>query len=190
MKSTTKSTKGRVFRDPVHGLIDFSGTNASIARILDTGAMQRLRRIKQMGLAWLVYTGAEHSRFGHALGAFHIADKISKNLVLDQELAQLIKVAALVHDIGHGPFSHAWEEIYPQVSHEHWGARICKENSQLQEAFASVRPNLGQELFSFWDKTFKPSFASKLVSSQLDVCLLYTSPSPRDATLSRMPSSA
>lgn len=169
MKSTTKSTKGRVFRDPIHGLIDFSDENSTISRILDTGAMQRLRRIKQMGLAWLVYTGAEHSRFGHALGAFHIADKISKNLALDLELAQLIKVAALVHDIGHGPFSHAWEEIYPQVSHETWGARICKENEELQEAFYSVRPELGKELFSFWDKTFKPSFASKLVSSQLDV---------------------
>ena len=65
--------KDRVFRDPVHGLIEFKGADRPIAELLDTLAMQRLRRIKQMGFAWLVYPGAEHSRFGHALGAFHIA---------------------------------------------------------------------------------------------------------------------
>ena len=99
--------KDRVFRDPVHGLIEFKGSDRPIADLLDTRALQRLRRIKQMGFAWLVYPGAEHSRFGHALGAFHIAQRVTAWLELPAATALHVKVAALLHDIGHGPFSHA-----------------------------------------------------------------------------------
>ena len=99
--------KDRVFRDPVHGLVEFKEADRPIADLLDTRAMQRLRRIKQMGFAWLVYPGAEHSRFGHALGAFHIAQRVTRRLELDPTLALHVKVAALLHDVGHGPFSHA-----------------------------------------------------------------------------------
>ena len=76
----TSGVKDRVFRDPVHGLIEFKGGERPLADLLDTRAMQRLRRIKQMGFAWLVYPGAEHSRFGHALGAFHIAQRVTRRL--------------------------------------------------------------------------------------------------------------
>ncbi|HPH70410.1 MAG TPA: HD domain-containing protein, partial [Kofleriaceae bacterium] len=103
------SSKDRVFRDPVHGLIEFKGEDRPLADLLDTHAVQRLRRIKQMGFAWLVYSGAEHSRFGHALGAFCVAQRVTKQLRLDEQLARHVRVAALLHDIGHGPFSHAWE---------------------------------------------------------------------------------
>jgi len=178
-------TKDRVFRDPVHGLIELKGVDRDIIRVLDTRAMQRLRRIKQMGLAWLVYPGAEHSRFGHALGAFHVASRVVVQLGLSPEVARHVKLAALVHDVGHGPFSHAWEHVFGGVpgtwgeppglaglaiaDHERWGARIVTEDDELASVLESLEPGLPATLASFWNKTYKPHFARKLVSSQLDV---------------------
>jgi HD superfamily phosphohydrolase len=161
--------KDRVFRDPVHGLVEFKGDDRPIADLLDTRAMQRLRRIKQMGFAWLVYPGAEHSRFGHALGAFHIAQRVTRRLVLPAPVARHVKVAALLHDIGHGPFSHAWEHVFAGHDHEHWGARISREDPELAAALAALEPDLPATLGAFFDKTYAPNFARKLVSSQLDV---------------------
>jgi HD superfamily phosphohydrolase len=161
--------KDRVFRDPVHGLIEFKGEDRPIADLLDTRALQRLRRIKQMGFAWLVYPGAEHSRFGHALGAFHIAQRVTRRLELDATLARHVKVAALLHDVGHGPFSHAWEHVFAGGDHEHWGARIASEDKELVGALEQLEPGLPAALRAFWGKGYKPHFARKLVSSQLDV---------------------
>lgn len=161
--------KDRVFRDPVHGLIEFKGADRPLADLLDTHAMQRLRRIRQMGFAWLVYPGAEHSRFGHALGAFHIAQRVTRRLDLDDRLARHIKVAALLHDIGHGPFSHAWEHVFAGHDHERWGARIATEDRELASALDALEPGLPAVMRSFWDKSYRPHFARKLVSSQLDV---------------------
>jgi HD superfamily phosphohydrolase len=161
--------KDRVFRDPVHGLIEFKGIDRPIADLLDTHAMQRLRRIKQMGFAWLVYPGAEHSRFGHALGAFHIAQRVTRRLDLDATVARHVKVAALLHDIGHGPFSHAWEHVFDGHDHERWGAKIVEGDPQLRTALEELEPGLPATLGRFWGKGYHPHFARKLVSSQLDV---------------------
>src|ERR1044071_8297080 len=148
--------KDRVFRDPVHGLIELRGDDRPIADLLDTFAVQRLRRIKQMGFAWLVYSGAEHSRFGHALGAFHIAQRVARRL--DRELAERtalhVKVAALLHDIGHGPFSHAWEHVFAGHDHESWGARIVAEDPELREALSRLDPALPDTLGAFWTKRY------------------------------------
>lgn len=161
--------KDRVFRDPVHGLVEMGGVDRPIAELIDTRAVQRLRRIKQMGFAWLVYPGAEHSRFGHALGAFHIAQRVSRRLALDPQIALHVKVAALLHDIGHGPFSHAWEHVFTGNDHERWGARIASEDPELAQALERLAPGLPTTLLAFWGKDYKPHFARKLVSSQLDV---------------------
>jgi HD superfamily phosphohydrolase len=161
--------KDRVFRDPVHGLVEFKGADRPLAELLDTHAMQRLRRIKQMGFAWLVYPGAEHSRFGHALGAFHIAQRVTRRLELDATVARHVKVAALLHDIGHGPFSHAWEHVFAGHDHERWGARIVAEDAELAGVLEQLEPGLPATLRTFWGKGYKPHFARKLVSSQLDV---------------------
>lgn len=161
--------KDRVFRDPVHGLVEFKGEDRPLADLLDTRAVQRLRRIKQMGFAWLVYPGAEHSRFGHALGAFHIAQRVTRRLELEPTLARHVKVAALLHDIGHGPFSHAWEHVFAGHDHERWGARIVAEDAELAAALEKLEPGLPATLRAFWGKGYKPHFARKLVSSQLDV---------------------
>jgi HD superfamily phosphohydrolase len=161
--------KDRVFRDPVHGLIEMKGEDRPIADLIDTLAMQRLRRIKQMGFAWLVYPGAEHSRFGHALGAFHIAQKVTRRLDLPANVARHVKVAALLHDVGHGPFSHAWEHVFGGHDHERWGARIALEDPELRGALEALEPGLPETLRTFWGKGYQPHFARKLVSSQLDV---------------------
>ncbi len=183
--SVTSELKDRVFRDPVHGLIELDGEDRAVSRVLDTRAMQRLRRIKQMGLAWLVYPGAEHSRFGHALGAFHIAQRVVGELALEPRVGRHIKMAALLHDVGHGPFSHAWEHVFGGVpgtwgqtpglagdgiaDHERWGARIVMEDAELRGVLEELEPGLPEVMRSFWNKTYKPHFARKLVSSQLDV---------------------
>ena len=161
--------KERVFRDPVHGLIELRGENRLFGAVLDTRAFQRLRRIHQMGFAWLVYPGAEHSRFGHALGAFHLAGRVVKSLELKPEVALHVKAAALLHDIGHGPFSHSWEQVFPGTSHEEWGARLVSENQELNAALNQLEAGLAEKICGFWDKSYRPGFARKLVSSQLDV---------------------
>lgn len=161
--------KDRVFRDPVHGLVEFRGEDRPLAEVLETRAFQRLRRIKQMGFAWQVYPGAEHTRFGHALGAFHIAGRVAAKLELEPPLARHVKLAALLHDIGHGPFSHAWEHAFPEHSHETWGMRMVTESPDLRAALVALEPELPETLCRFWRKTYKPAFACKLVSSQLDV---------------------
>jgi HD superfamily phosphohydrolase len=161
--------KDRVFRDPVHGLVEFRGDDRPLADVLETRAFQRLRRIKQMGFAWQVYPGAEHSRLGHALGAYHIASRVVAKLELSPRIARHVKLAALLHDIGHGPFSHAWEHVFPEHTHEAWGMRIVTESRDLGDVLRALEPELPELLCRFWQKTYKPAFACKLVSSQLDV---------------------
>ncbi len=159
----------RVFRDPVHGLVEFVGENRRLAAILDTRAFQRLRRVKQVGFAWQVYSGAEHSRFGHALGTFHIASRVTDRLELDEQIGLHVKAAALLHDIGHGPFSHTWEQVFSNFDHEKWGARIVSEDEEMSGVLRELAPELPQVLTQFADKSYRPTFARKLVSSQLDV---------------------
>ncbi len=162
--------KARVFRDPVHGLIGLEGPDAIIGALLDTRALQRLRRVRQMGFASLVYPGAEHSRFGHALGALHVAGRVCQALGLGDEVARDVKVAALLHDVGHGPYSHAWEEaLGGGVSHESWGARIVAEDDELGAALAMVAPDQAARVLALFEKRYTPQLARKLVSSQLDV---------------------
>ena len=99
---------GLEVRDPVHGFI-FRGANER--DLMDTSVFQRLRRLKQLALATLVYPGATHSRFEHSLGAFHIAGRIASALDVQGDELRLVRQAALLHDIGHGPFSHVTEPI-------------------------------------------------------------------------------
>ena len=157
-----------VFRDPVHGLITFQGADAAIGRLVETAAVQRLRRVRQMGFAQLAYPGAEHSRFGHALGAYHVASRLVARLSLPAPVARDVKVAALLHDVGHGPFSHAWEVALGGDSHEAWGRRIVAEDEQLHRALEDVAADLPAALLRLLGKDYAPRYARKLVSSQLD----------------------
>lgn len=165
----TAQLHDRVFRDPVHGLIEFVGENRRLVSLLETRAFQRLRRVKQMGFAWQVYAGAEHSRFGHALGAYHVASMVVERLKLEDPVRLHVKVAALLHDLGHGPFSHTWEQVFPSFDHEKWGARIVTEDEEMNSALRELDEGLPTALAQMTDKSYRPTFARKLVSSQLDV---------------------
>jgi uncharacterized protein len=104
-------------RDPVHGYIKLEGLALELA---DTPQMQRLRWIKQLGLASLVYPGANHTRFEHSLGAYHLAGLLSDQLGLEDEDRRKVKAAALLHDVGHGPLSHATEAaLAPYMRKDH-----------------------------------------------------------------------
>lgn len=104
-------------RDPVHGYVKLEGLALEIA---NTPQMQRLRWIKQLGLANLVYPGANHTRFEHSLGAYHMAFLLTDHLGLDEDDRLLVGAAALLHDVGHGPLSHATESaLAPFLRTEH-----------------------------------------------------------------------
>ncbi len=128
-------------RDPVHGFIFREPTEQGI---IDTSIFQRLRRLRQLALAYLVYPGAVHTRFEHSLGAFHVACRVAKQLHLPAEEERLVRLAALLHDIGHGPFSHVSEDVLKKHSnkekiklgqkqqvHELITAQILRSNDEL-----------------------------------------------------------
>src|SRR2546429_9463498 len=115
----------RIYRDPVHNIIRLrTDTNEGelMMRLIDTPEFQRLRRIKQLGLGLYTYQGAEHSRFTHSLGALHlmtrILDQLTERHNIDTADRVAARGAALLHDVGHGPFSHGLEKIL-RVPHEH-----------------------------------------------------------------------
>lgn len=101
-------------RDPLHNLIEFGGDELErvLWRVVQTRPFQRLRRIKQLGFSDLVYPGASHSRFAHSLGVFHTARDLMNVIRAQRERSESREnralAAALVHDVGHGPFSHAF----------------------------------------------------------------------------------
>jgi uncharacterized protein len=102
-------------KDPVHGDIEVSEAHLSL---LDAPVLQRLRYIRQLGFSYLVYPGANHTRFEHSLGTMYLADLVCRQLALDAGERQLITGAALLHDIGHGPFSHAIEPLMEDCLHQ------------------------------------------------------------------------
>ena len=106
--------------DPIHKFIRFSDLEK---KIIDSSVFQRLRRIKQLAGAHLVYPSAQHSRFEHSLGTMHVAGLAGEHLfslgIIDKESIQELRVASLLHDIGHGPYSHTLEkELINDVHHE------------------------------------------------------------------------
>ena len=95
-------------RDPIHGFIALSEKEVNL---INTRAFQRLRRIRQLAMAFLVYPGTVHTRFDHSIGVMHIAGRICDRLKTTPEEREQVRLAALLHDIGHGPFSHVSEHL-------------------------------------------------------------------------------
>ena len=158
--------KKKIFNDPVYGFITVP--TGLVFDIIDHPYFQRLRRIKQLGLTDMVYPGALHTRFHHALGAMHLMNTAlntlrSKNNEISDKEFEASLIAILLHDIGHGPFSHALETaIFKNVHHEHLSLHIMH---LLNEQFDG-RLSLAIEIFT---DTYHRRFFHQLVSSQLDV---------------------
>jgi HD superfamily phosphohydrolase len=106
-------------RDPIHGFIEYDSTEE---KIINSGLFQRLRSIRQLALASFVYPGAHHTRFEHSIGTMHLAGKVARKLEFDDSKTRIVRLAALLHDIGHGPFSHVSEQIL-----ERYAANLMKQ---------------------------------------------------------------
>ncbi len=158
--------KMKIFNDPVWGFI--SVDSELILQIIDHPYFQRLRRIKQLGLAEYVYPGALHTRFHHALGALHLMGEALNNLrtkghSISEEEFEAAKIAILLHDIGHGPFSHVLEyTLLSGINHE-------KISLFLMEKLNKIFDNrLGLAIKMFTNK-YSRGFFYQLISSQLDI---------------------
>lgn len=164
----------RTYHDPLHGAIALNNgdsTEALLIRLIDTPAFQRLRRIRQLGPASLTFHGAESSRFTHSLGVMAIArrafDRIARHYPQLQPYRPVVLCAALLHDIGHGPFSHTGEEMFG-CNHEHLTSRIIQEHTPLRETLLAFQPDLIEQLISVYWKKHPIPLVWQLVSSQLD----------------------
>lgn len=158
--------KLKILNDPIYGFITIP--NELLFDIIEHKYFQRLRRISQMGLSYLVYPGAHHTRFHHALGCMHLMQKAIrvlqlKGVEINKEEEEALQAAILLHDIGHGPFSHAMEHsIVEGVSHERISALFMEE---LNKEF-NQRLTLAIKLFT---GNYERKFLCQLISSQLDM---------------------
>jgi len=170
----------KVFRDPVHNLIGFERErDALVLELIDTPQVQRLRHIRQLGVTSLVYPGATHTRFSHALGTAFLMKRVLEHFhelnppsalqrILDDH-RELLLAAALLHDLGHLPFSHLLEE-FTHIPHEEWTVRIVSDpDSAVHAVLVKANPHYPQQIVQLFQRTFQPAFAVKLLSSQLDV---------------------
>lgn len=165
----------KLFRDPVHDIIAFDQADEVervVFRLIQTSAFQRLRRVRQLGFANLVYHGAEHSRFSHSLGVLHVARRICAVLELPVEERVEVLCAAALHDVGHGPFSHAIEAV-TSVAHETYSQRIVEDpSSELHAILHDFDPDLPRRVAAYFGHRDQfPSHKRVLldiVSSQLD----------------------
>ncbi len=163
---TQQPTKVTIINDPIYGFITIP--NGVIFNLIQHPYFQRLRRITQMGLSYLVYPGAHHTRFHHAVGCLHIMQKAlktlkSKGVRVSSEEEEATLIAILLHDIGHGPFSHAMEHsIIEEVHHEQ--ISIAFMEALNREFNGSL--TLALEIFN---GTYTRKFLNQLVSGQLDM---------------------
>lgn len=170
-------------RDPVHGLIVFGGRDAHgnetdrIAwRLLDTKEFQRLRRIRQLGFSDLVYPGATHTRFAHSIGVYHMArrllDVIAREQGRNHDRARVALLAALLHDIGHGPFSHAFEGAANAVGmprrHENWSAEIVRGDTDVNRVLREIDGQLPDRIGALLKEEQAKDIYAAVVSSQFD----------------------
>lgn len=162
----TATNKLKIFNDPIYGFI--SVPNSLLFDLIEHPYFQRLRRISQMGLSYLVYPGAHHTRFHHALGCMHLMQKAVaclrfKGVIISDEEETALYIAILLHDIGHGPFSHAMEHsIVEAVHHEQLSLLFMQ---SLNEVFDG-KLTLALQIFK---GEYPRKFMYQLISSQLDM---------------------
>lgn len=166
-----KTEETKVFRDPIHGYIrvDYQ----ILWDLINSPEFQRLRRIHQLGGVSMVYHNAEHTRFAHSLGVYEVSRRILQEVesaarILSEEDQVTVMAAALLHDIGHGPFSHFYEAL-SDISHEELGMKIIlSENTQINRILKRADVRLPEKIVSVLRQEAVPPLMSSIISSQLD----------------------
>lgn len=174
----TTEVKEKVFRDPVHNFIRVQ--DQVILDLIGTSEFQRLRRIKQLGVASAVFHGAEHSRFSHSLGVYEIARQFADHLekfyptqepgdgLWDPSERLLLLTSALLHDLGHGPYSHTFEHIF-NTDHESYTQQIIlSPETEINQVLRQVAPDFPAKVASVIGKTYENPQVVQLISSQID----------------------
>ena len=166
-----KTEEEKVLRDPVHGYIHVD--YQVVWDCINSRWFQRLRRIRQLGGAYMVYHTAEHSRFGHSLGVYEIVRRMVteipdlKNSLSEKEKVTVM-LAGLLHDIGHGPYSHAFESV-TKHSHEEYGCRIIREDRELHGILEHASRGLSNDVADVISHQYtKNPLLSQIISGQLD----------------------
>jgi len=166
----------RIYRDPVHNIIRLrtdTDEGLLMVRLIDASEFQRLRRIKQLGLALYTYQGAEHSRFAHSLGVLHlmtrVLDRLGESYSISEEDRAAARAAALLHDVGHGSFSHVTEKVL-DFHHEAWTVKaVLSDETEIGQILKTYSRELPRRVADIIEGKFQPAALAQLVSSQLDV---------------------
>ncbi len=172
-----------ILRDPVHGLVAFEeDAERVVMALLATREVQRMRRVRQLGLTALVFPGAEHSRFAHALGAAHVMtrllarararqDELPPEQRLDASSAREAIAAALLHDLGHGPFSHLFEDVLPDArSHESWTMEVLRDPStDVHRALEELEAGMADRVADLLAGAHRLAWLCPTLSGTLDV---------------------
>ena len=165
-----KLSETKVLKDPVHSYIHIN--YEVVWNCLDSKEFQRLRRIRQLGGDFQVYPTAEHSRFSHSLGVYEIVRRMVTEIKsLSVELSEYDKIcvmlAGLLHDVGHGPFSHAFEHV-TKHSHEDYTAKIILGETELNQMLTKVSPRLPEDIVSIIEHNHPNDILNQIISGQLD----------------------
>lgn len=160
-------------RDPLYGFIDLSKIETEL---IDTDFFRRLHDIKQLSHAYLVYPSAIHTRFEHSLGALYVADKMCSQLNFPPKRKEIVRIAMLLHDIGHGPYSHVFEKVLERVNkkpinHEEISQWVIKEDSTIKDILSGKSKSVIELLekddhASYWNNEI--SLNSDIISSSID----------------------
>jgi HD superfamily phosphohydrolase len=168
--STEKLSEEKVFKDPVHRYIHVR--DKVIWDLIGTKEFQRMRRIKQLGTTFLTFHGAEHSRFSHSLGVYEIVRRIIDDIFAgrpewNDEDRLLALCAALLHDLGHGPFSHSFEKVF-DFDHEDFTRRIILGETEVNQVLVKVSGDFPKKVAEVIAKTSEKKLVISLISSQID----------------------
>lgn len=159
----------RYIRDSIHSFVSFE-RKGLINQIIDTEEFQRMRDIRQLGFSYMTYPNAVHTRFSHSLGTYWLATRFGDLYIEDKDNRQYLQIAALLHDIGHGPFSHALDKLFmPEKSHEQLSCDLIEsQNHSIAPILIKngIDPKRVSEIII---GAIQPKYLHKIISSQLDV---------------------
>lgn len=160
---TDANVEFKVVRDPLHGFIELTETED---RVLQTPIVQRLSRIKQLSHSYLVYPGAVHTRLEHSLGCLHVATRICERLRFDDETAKHVRLAAFLHDVGQGPFSHLFEQPMRWINGSNFSHEIVSQ--LILQKDPTIRVAVGDEVDEISSILDGDSVMSDVISGSLD----------------------